>query len=68
MVNLISRDGGFVFGVDTEANVTQLPTTPEQMGEITGHKEDIPAWSFALIGTGKVYWFTGTAWLLFGEV
>lgn len=68
MVHLITRGGGFVFGVDTEANVAQLPTTPAQMEAITGHEEGIPAWSFALTGNGKVYWFSGTAWALFGEV
>ena len=68
MVKLISRYGGLVFGVDTEANVSQLPTTTDTMEPITGRKEEIPIWSFALTGNGKVYWFTGTAWTLFGEV
>ena len=68
MVKLITRCGGLVFGVDTVANLTQLPTTPEQMELVTGRVEEIPIWSFALTGTGKVYWFTGTTWSLFGEV
>jgi len=68
MVKLISRYGGLVFGVDTEAHVSELPTTPEQMVAVTGRLEDIPAWSFALIGNGKVYWFTGVVWALLGEV
>lgn len=67
MVKLISRYGGLVFGVDTEVEVAQLPTTPEQMSTITGRVEDVPAWSFALIGNGKTYWFTGSVWSLFGE-
>ena len=68
MVKLISRYGGLVFGVDTEAEVSQLPTTPEQMEAITGRVEEVPAWSFALMGNGKVYRFTGTVWALLGEV
>lgn len=68
MVKLISRYGGLVFGVDTEANVTQLPITKEAMEPITGRVEDIPIWSFAVTGNGKVYWFSGTTWSLFGEV
>lgn len=68
MVKLISRYGGLVFGVDTEAEVAQLPTTPEQMVTITGRVEEVPAWSFALMGNGKVYRFTGTVWALLGEV
>lgn len=68
MIKLISRNGGLIFGADTESHIPELPTTPEQMEGITGRIEPIPAWSFALTGNGKVYWFTGTTWALFGEV
>ena len=67
MVNIISRCGGLVFGVDTETNVAELPKTPDEMEAISGRKEEIPAWSLALIGNGKIYWFTGSVWFLFGE-
>ena len=60
MPKLISRYGGLVFGVDAEAHVSQLPITPDDMVAISGRKEEIPIWSFALTGNGKVYWFTGT--------
>lgn len=67
MVKLISRYGGLIFGVDTEAEVSQLPTTDDAMEAISGRKEEVPIWSFALTGNGKVYRFTGTIWSLFGE-
>ena len=67
MVRLISRYGGLVFGIDQDTEITGLPVVPDDMIPLTGRSEQIPAWSFALSGTGKVYWFSGTVWALFGE-
>ena len=65
MVTLISEEDGLVFGVDTEAEISSLPTTEIKIDPIV---YKILPWSLALVGaTGGVYYFNGTVWTKFGS-
>lgn len=66
MIHLLRYYGGLVFGVDTEAEIAQLPTDKV---EVNGTQFPVQPRSMALVGaTGAAYYFSGatSTWMKVG--